>query len=160
MGKVNPERSSNVGKALSIILVLAIAGAVGTLAYVISNPPAGEGFTEFYVLGSKGKAEDYPAELKLGEKGVVELGIVNHEHTEVDYWIGANVEGKEVKLWGNGEERERIGPIRLSHEQKWEGKVGFVPHEVGENQKMEFLLYRQGKPEPYLSVHLWIGVKR
>ena len=46
-----------VDKVLSIVLVVAIIGATGTLRYVISTPKVGERFTEFYILGPQGKAE-------------------------------------------------------------------------------------------------------
>ncbi len=43
---------------------------------------AGERFTEFYILGLEGKADNYPDELTVGEEGRVILGIVNHEHED------------------------------------------------------------------------------
>jgi len=42
---------SSVDKILSIILIAAILGAIGTLGYAIATPKVGESFTEFYVLG-------------------------------------------------------------------------------------------------------------
>lgn len=48
-----------------------ILGAIGTLAYVIITPKAGERFTEFYILGLEGKADNYPDELTVGEEGRV-----------------------------------------------------------------------------------------
>jgi len=56
-------------KALSIILALAILGALGTLGYAIASPKVGERFTEFYIEGLEGKAADYPEELVVGEEG-------------------------------------------------------------------------------------------
>ena len=53
-------------KVLSIVLAIAILGALGTLGYVIAVPKVGERFTEFYILGlNNGTAIDYPSELKL-----------------------------------------------------------------------------------------------
>lgn len=74
-----------VDKVLSIVLVVAIIGATGTLRYVISTPKVGERFTEFYILGPQGKAEGYPTSLKLGERGGFILGILNHEQEDMDY---------------------------------------------------------------------------
>ena len=51
-------------KVLSVVLVVAILGALGTLGYVIAAPRVGERFTEFYILGAEGKAADYPRELE------------------------------------------------------------------------------------------------
>ncbi|GAI18944.1 unnamed protein product, partial [marine sediment metagenome] len=47
-------------RILSIILVVAVLGALGMLGYVIAAPKVGEKFTEFYILGLSGKATDYP----------------------------------------------------------------------------------------------------
>ena len=49
-----------------------------------------------------------------------------------------------------------IGPIVLAHEGKREQEVGFTPVNVGEKQKAEFALYKQG--EPYSQLHLWVKV--
>ena len=66
-------------KALSIILVIVILGALGALGYAIARPHAGERFTEFYIEGLKGKAADYPEELVVGGEGKVIVGIINRE---------------------------------------------------------------------------------
>jgi len=57
------ENTTKLDKALSVILVIAIIGAIGTLGYVIAKPKVGERFTEFYILGPNGKAEGYPTKL-------------------------------------------------------------------------------------------------
>ncbi|MFC2002628.1 DUF1616 domain-containing protein [Chloroflexota bacterium] len=72
-------------KVLSIILIAAVLGAIGTLGYVIATPNPGETFTEFYILGMEGKAENYPKELVVGEEQTVIVGIINREHESVIY---------------------------------------------------------------------------
>jgi len=47
----------------------------------------------------------------------------------------------------------------LEHDEKWEGEISFVPTVAGDNQKAEFLLYKNGEREPYLKLHLWVNVK-
>lgn len=81
------ENSSRLDKALTVILVMAIITSVGTLAYVVTHPKQGEAFTEFYILGPGGLAEDYPTNLTVGENGTVIIGIVNHEHRNVTYYV-------------------------------------------------------------------------
>ncbi|MCA6213559.1 DUF1616 domain-containing protein [Thermococcus bergensis] len=81
------EQSSRLDKALTVILVIAIITSIGTLAYVVTHPRAGEKFTEFYILGPEGKADDYPTELFVGENGTVILGIANHEYQNVTYHV-------------------------------------------------------------------------
>ncbi len=140
------------GKVLAITVVVAILATLGTLGYVIATPKVGETFTEFYILGQDGKAANYPKELKVGEKGEVIVGVVNHEGKEVSY---------RVEVVVGSQESTEVGPVVLVDEQKWEGEVSFVPEVAGENQKVEFLLYKDGEVEPCLEpLHLWVDVKK
>ena len=141
---------SNLDKALSIVLVLSILGAIGALGYVVAAPRAGEQFTEFFVLGLEGEVEDYPREFVVGEEGKVTLGIVNHEGQETSYYIEVTIDG--VK-------NTEIGPLVLADEGKWEQEVSFVPQVAGDDQKVEFLLYKNGESEPYQTLHLFIDVR-
>ena len=43
---------------------------------------------------------------------------------------------------------------------KWKVGVSFVPEAAGENQRLEFLLYKYDEVEPCMKpVHLWVNVK-
>jgi uncharacterized membrane protein len=145
-------------KVLSVVLAVAILGAIGTLGYVIATPRVGEKFTEFYVLGPHGSAENYPTELKVGEEGIVVVGIVNHEHELVSYKVEVWIDGEKTKLRIEGEARDEI-IVELEHEGKWGKKIGFVPQKVGEEQKVEFVLYKDGEPYFEEPLHLWIDVE-
>jgi uncharacterized membrane protein len=137
-------------KVLTITLVVVILGGLGALGYVIATPKVAETFTEFYILGQEGKAADYPGELKVGEEARVIVGIVNHEGKEVSY---------RVEVFMGSEKSTEVGPVMLVDEQKWEGEVGFVLETPGEDQKVEFWLYKEGEVEPYLEpLHLWVDV--
>jgi len=136
-------------KVLSLLLVLSILGAGGTMGYMILFPKIGEKFTEFYVLGPKGIASDYPWELSLGEEAQVTLGIINREMTEVSYKVEIRVEGEKVA---------EVKPVTLEHNQKWEKLVSFVPPTAGEDQRVEFVLYKMGEAEPLHILHLWVSV--
>lgn len=99
----------------------------------------------------EGKAIDYPKELKVGEEGRVIIGIINHEQETVSYRVKVRIEGVR---------NNEVEPIMLGDEQKWEEIVSFTADRVGDNQKVEFLLYKNGETEPYLKpLHLWINVK-
>ena len=135
---------------LSVILIVALLGTIGVLGYFIITPKVGDSFTEFYVLGLEGKAEDYPEELRVGEEGKVIVGIINHEHQWVTYKLEVTVDG--VK---NGETEFEA----LEHEGQWEEIVTFTPSTVGDNRKVEFLLYRLDQDEIYQRLHLWVNVK-
>ncbi len=116
-------------------------------------------FTEFYLLGPGGKAEGYPKELIMGEEGKVILGIRNHEHEEVSYRVEVRIGGERVKAKLKGKEVDQIGPISLKHEQKWEEEITFLPQKAGEQQKVDFLLYKGEALEPSSLLHIWINVR-
>ena len=144
-------RQNRWDRVLIGLLVVAIIGAIGMLVYVTQTPKVGERFTEFYILGPEGKAENYPGVLALGEGAKLTIGIVNREHEVTDY---------NVKITINGQKVKEVGAITLAHEEKWEQEVSFAPTEVGENQLVEFQLYKGGESEAYHVLHLWIDVVR
>ena len=74
-------------RILSAILLFALFASIAALIYLILNPPPGEKFTEFYILGPKGKAADYPTRLFANQSGSVIIGIVNHEYRTVNYTV-------------------------------------------------------------------------
>lgn len=141
---------TKLDKAISLVLVLMILGAAGALFYVVTTPRAGEHFTDFYLLGSEGKAKNYPGQLVLGDKAEVTVGIVNHEQEYTNYKISVTLSGEHIL---------DLGPIGLANEAKWQQKVVVVPTEAGEHQKVMFLLFKEEASEPYLTLHLWLDVK-
>jgi uncharacterized membrane protein len=150
LGRAVLWRGSAWDKVLSIVLALAVLGALGAIGYAIAKPKVGEKFTDFYILGTGGKAADYPQELKLGEQGTVIVGIANHEYETVTYRV-------EVRI--GGVKNSEIAPFSLQPGEKREVLVGFAPQAAGKNQEVEFILYRDGQDEPYLTpLHLWVNV--
>ncbi len=149
--------SSSWHRVFFIILVVVVVGALGSLVYLIAVPRSGETFTEFYVLGLGGKAagasamlDFYPEEVRVGEEGKVIVVVANHEHEVVSYRVEVSVDG--VK-------NNEVGSFVLENEQKWEEIVSFTPDKVGDNQKVDFFLYKNGEADPYLEpLHLWIDV--
>lgn len=137
-------------RLFSILLAFAIVAALGTMVYAIQSPGVGERFTEFYILGIEGKAEGYPQEIILGDKGEVIVGIVNREHEPTVYNVEISIDGENIA---------EVGPVSLDHEGKWEQKVSFSPSRAGLNQKVEFLLYKGEPTDPYQNLHLWVDVK-
>lgn len=78
---------NKIDKTLSMILILVIIIAVIALIYVIVTPKIGENFTEFYILGSKGIANEYPNEFFVGQSKNITIGVANHEYKSIDYTI-------------------------------------------------------------------------
>ncbi len=139
-------------KPLTVLLILVALGALTILGYVVVKAATGRSsdtFTEFYILGAGGKAEDYPTALVLGEKGGVILGIKNHEQQSTIYQIEITIGG--VKI-------QSVGPVSLGDGEKWEQPIDITPTKVGD-QKVEFLLYKDGEATSFENLYFWIDVR-
>ena len=142
-------RQNRWDRVLIGLLVVVIIGAISMLVSVAQPPKVEQAFTEFYILDPEGKAENYPGVLVLGERAKVTMGIVNREHEVTEYNVKILIEGQKV---------EEVGAIALAHEEKWEQQVSFAPTEVGEEQEVEFQLYKGSDNEAYHALNLWIDV--
>ena len=78
---------SKADRILSVILILSIIAAVATTVFVIVVPKDGEKFTEFYILGEKGMAADYPTSFAALTPQEITIGVGNHEYRDVGYFI-------------------------------------------------------------------------
>jgi len=136
-------------RVLIILLVVAIAGTVGTLGYVMTTSKVGERFTQFYILGPEGKAEDYPRQIVLGQSASVILGIANHERQPTSYRVEIMIDGEKVGT---------LGPIVLAQEEEWKKKISLTPTKIAPRQKVEFWLYKGQEEEVWLKTHLWVDV--
>ena len=143
------EEKGRLDKALTIILVTTIMMSIAALVYVIVTPKQGEKFTEFYILGPGGKAYDYPTEVQAGNKSTVIVGIVNHEYALVNYSLQMNLNNTTIQ-WRN---------LTLQQNQTWQEPVSYVLTKTGDQQKLEFFLYKDGNnTAPYRDLHLWVNV--
>lgn len=141
---------SHMRKMISIVLFACLIGAVGLTVYLASTPPIGEKFTEFYLLGPSGRADGYPVNLTLGESGTVIIGILNHEYADTSYSLTIQLDNDTIATINN---------IVLSHEMMSEQNFTFTPEKLGNEIKVEFFLYKNGAPEKYRDLHLWITVR-
>ncbi len=140
-----------VDKALSVSLAIAILVALGFIGYVIAVPKEGDRFTEFYILGIDGKAENYPAQVVKGETVELIIGLVNHEDEVMNYRIDIEINGSRI---------EQVTSRTLASGEKREQVVSFLPQNAGKSQKVEFWLYKDNEPQPYFKepLHLYIDV--
>ncbi|VUT27841.1 MAG: hypothetical protein SYNGOMJ08_00393 [Candidatus Syntrophoarchaeum sp. GoM_oil] len=138
---------TRLDRVLTIILIISIIAAISMTVYVILSPKEGEHFTEFYILGVNGTADEYPTLLKVGEEGKLIIGVVNHEYANYTYRI-------EVKL---NESLIQEKSITLSHNETLEYPFSFKANKSGDDQKLEFLLYNNSGVDPY-RLHLWVDV--
>ncbi len=132
------------------LLIIILSGSLGTLGYVIAAPKSGDTFTEFYILGPEGEPTDYPDSLVIGGEGRVIAGIVNHENKETSYRLQIVVNGTMIA---------ELGPVLLFNEERWEDQASWVAEVAGEDQKVEFLLYKNEEVKPFLDpLYLWVDV--
>ncbi len=138
----------DIDRVLTVILLITIIISICLVVYVIMTPKQGEKFTEFYMLGMGGMADEYPIELKVGEDGQLIIGVVNHEYADVSYRLEVKLDGAAI----------HIEQIDLAHDETWEEPFTFKATVEGDDQKLEPLLYREGADEVYRSLHLWVNV--
>jgi uncharacterized membrane protein len=151
--ELSKKPDNRLDRILSIILVLSIIASIVTLAYVVVTPKEGEKFTEFYILGMDGMADGYPTNFTLGQSGTVIVGVVNHEYEVTDYSMELLLENVSSSV-----DHEKLY-LSLGHNETWEKEVSFTPELIGEDMKLQFLLYKDGNMTvPYRDLHLWIDV--
>lgn len=156
-----------IDKALVIATVglLIASGALAT--HIITTPRTGERFTEFYILGPEGKADDYQTDLAVNETGHVIVGAVNREHAPVNYTLAiglgysyenmsysGDIQGEYVNFTSNNTYYST--DLELSHGQKWEDHLNYSVSNAGD-YKLMFMLLRDEKV--YRELHLWITVQ-
>lgn len=124
---------------------------IGAVLFVTIVPKTVDTFTEFYVLGPDGKLTDYPERLSPGAPARLVLGFANREGKRMSYHAVVLVNGAEV---------ERIGPIELAAEQRWERPLELRSSVPPGRSQAAFLLYTDGGAEPYRSLHLWLDVRQ
>ena len=136
-------------RILSIAILVLLLATIGAVTFTVIRP-AKQGFTEFYLLDAEGGVMDYPEEVYAGDTVTVTLGITSYETTTTSFRITISVGGEKDSL---------VSTLSLEPEEKWQETVSFVPERVASEEKVEFLLYKNGQTEPYLTLHLWLIVK-
>ncbi|MCX9084240.1 MAG: DUF1616 domain-containing protein [Candidatus Methanoperedens sp.] len=131
------------------ILIFTLVLAISLVYFVITVPKIGEKFTEFYILGQEGKADNYSTELKFNSPSQVLIGVANHEYVPVNYTVQVVLE-KEIMtdIW-----------FSLDHDETWEQNVTYVPEKTGKNLKLEFWLFKEDNfTAPYRELNMWVNI--
>jgi uncharacterized membrane protein len=172
------EQLATAGVGNLILLIIAICGALGVLGYTVAAPKIGERYTEFYILGIKGKAQDYPTEFTMANgkvtsvmysggtvetttgSGTLTVGIVSHEQQSAVYSVVVIIfDDQPVNVDLGGTIIDMLGPVELQQGEKWEKQIGIAPRRIGDNEKVEFRLFKGDSATPENTLHLWINVK-
>jgi uncharacterized membrane protein len=169
-----PKETSRLDRIVSVLLLIAVVAAVVTTIYVIVVPKEGEKFTEFFILGEKGKAADYPSRLLVGDNVSLFIGIGNHEYRNLTYtvetWL-VNMSFDEKTNTSSLLAMDRLDryTVPLSHNQTSTLPYTFVPERTGYN-RIEFLLFNESVPDErvqgmdrinqsYRDLNLWVTIR-
>ncbi len=139
-----------VNKIFSGLLGFLLVATIGAIVYVNISPSGSENLTEFYILGPEGKAEGYPIELNVGEQHSLMVTIINREHITMSYQVEVRIDGKKIN---------EMGPVLLDNDTRWEGQISLIPDVAGENQKLEFLLFKEDEVQHSYLLYLLLNVR-
>ncbi len=155
-----------IDKALVIGTVILLIASGALAVHIVTTPRTGERFTEFYILGEGGMADEYPNDLAVNENGRITIGAINREHETTDYTLvmglGNEFENMEsigtlsdnISLPGNNTYFER--DITLNHTENWNMTVNFSVETAG-LYRLKLFLLRDG--EVYRDLHYTIVVR-
>ncbi len=136
---------------VAVCALLLVVGGLGVAVFYAATTQSGsESFTEFYLLDLDGRAANYPSQVRVGEPAAVMLGMVSHEAQASVYRVEVRIDGAVVEVFDG---------VTLSKNEQWRSNVSLVASRAGEDQMVEFLLYKDGSTEPYRRLHLWLDVK-
>lgn len=148
------EFSINRSKADMIstgVLIFFMVLAAGMMYFVITTPGIGERFTEFYILGPGGKADNYTYDLKYNSPAKILVGVTNHEYISINYTIQVALE-KDIltDTW-----------FKLNHNETWEQNITFIANKEGKNLKLELWLFKEDNfTAPYRDLYLWVDTRK
>lgn len=152
-GDVFAGDKQRLDKFLTILLIISILLSVAMLAYLVAAPRQGEKFTELYILGPTGKADQYPTTFNIGGQQLINVVVANHEHRNVTYDLAVvlNDSINVTSLYA--------GQLTLSDNQTWEQPIWLKPDRAGTRMNVQFLLYADGNmTSPYRECNLWVDV--
>jgi uncharacterized membrane protein len=139
---------------LAIVLLIILLASVYATVNVISATSHSDPFTEFYLLGPNGKADNYPRLFNVSEPQPVIVGVVNHEYKDMDYDL--------VVVLENGTQKYKLYEDRISLADKaaWLRQVSINPPVNGTNMKLDFQLFENGNMTvPYRDCFLYVTVE-
>jgi uncharacterized membrane protein len=150
-----PPESDRVDRLLSGILALVLLIAIATTIYVIASPKESEHFSEFFILGEKGMAADYPNLIVVGQNYPMFIGVGNHEYRNMSYTI---------ETWASLTEFDNVTNSTtilamdlLDHQSLvlFHNETREIPYNLSLNKssynRVEFLLFNETGPGPEVT---------
>jgi uncharacterized membrane protein len=168
-----PQEGSRVDRILTVVITFSMLIAVIITIYMIAVPKEGERFTEFFILGEKQKAADYPDRITVGEQYPLYIGVGNHEYRPVTYTVRTF---GVLMVFDNTTNTSRIismdplwqQSLTLAHNESETISYNLSVEKSGYN-RIEFLLFNETVPgsdvstidtmnASYRDLHLWVNI--
>ncbi|MDS0278500.1 DUF1616 domain-containing protein [Halomicroarcula sp. S1AR25-4] len=158
--------NDRVDGLLTVVLLLSVCLAVGTVAYTTSTPTDRAEFSELYLLTETEDGElvagGYPETLQTGSQQPIVVGIGNYEDDPTNYTVVAELQ--RVRPDGNRSvvtERQvldRFSRRVAASESEQFRRTLAAPRVRGERLRVQFRLYRGDAQSPYQTARLWVSV--
>ncbi|HZQ98332.1 MAG TPA: DUF1616 domain-containing protein [Chloroflexota bacterium] len=142
--RARPSRAKRFTQAI-VVANLLVAG----LAYVLTLTTQPAAPTEFYVVGPQRVVLDYPRDVQVGEPAEVIVGI--HQTTDAGGTYHVEAATADTVL-------ASVGPVTLKPGERWEAPMRIALPAPGDDQEVVIRLLREGQPDPYRYLRLWLNV--
>jgi uncharacterized membrane protein len=173
--EVIPPGERGVDRVLSVVLMLVmIAVVLGTVYVIVTPKEGGERFTEFYVLGEKQIAADYPDQIITGQDYPLYIGVGNYENRDMAYTIETWLLQTEFDNVTNTSRIIAMDPNDHSSFNLIGNETTIIPYNLSlkntKYDRVEFLLFNESVPgldvtgsdrvnASYRDLHLWVTVR-
>lgn len=164
-------QGGTVDTVLSVLLVVSVVAAAGTMWFALLYPADGESYTSATLLseseGGELVASGYPTELTRGEGEPLTLRVANNEGAETTYSVLVKVQRLDTAAGSTAVAEEETVLRRqrtVSAGGAWQFQHEVTPTMVGEDIRLSYLIYRGDLPadptreNAYRSLHLWVSV--
>jgi uncharacterized membrane protein len=168
------KKGSRVDNLVAVILTFALIVTILATVYVIVVPKEGERFTEFFILGEKQKAADYPDQIIAGLYYTMFIGVGNHEYRNVNYTIETWLLRTEFDNVTNTSRIIAMDPNDHLSFTLTDNETTIIPYNLSVKRtgydRVEFLLFNESLPGPdvkgndrikasYRDLYLRVNVK-
>jgi uncharacterized membrane protein len=169
--EIVPQKESRVDRFLSVFLVLLMLITIITTGYVLISPKEGERFSEFFLLGEKQTAANYPDPIVVGHNYPIFIGVGNHEFRNMNYTIEVWTFSTEFDSEFNTTSINVMDPIDNISVTLAHNETRIIPYSLlvknTSNNRVEFLLFNESVPghditgsdrinKSYRDLHLWV----
>lgn len=138
---------------LAAILALVLIYCIYLTVQIVVHPQPVDKFTELYVMGPDGRAENYPKALVIGENKTLIAYVTNHENKEAYYNLAIRYNNS------SAEETAYTEFFAIQDNATWSKKFMIMPDLPGKKVKVQFQLYKNGDTgAPYRECYIWLNV--